>query len=186
MQKFLSLGAELHQDSGDCSCLSRYVCCVLLLLLVLVFSHDCLLFSFFFFCIVATLTAANARISALEAELKAAREAWEGANAAKVSAEKVAKSAETKAKKAEKALANADQKQVQLEQSIDARLDKISIAVGSKCHVVPFGYLLRLVFADICFLSFACFSVVQQRKLENLGNFGSQILKIPCWLRWIC
>jgi hypothetical protein len=45
------------------------------------------------------LTAANARISTLEAELNAAREAWEGANAAKVVAEKVAKSAETKAKK---------------------------------------------------------------------------------------
>jgi hypothetical protein len=82
----------------------------------------------------------------------------EGANAAKVSVEKVAKSAETKAKKAEKALADANQRQIQWEQSIAAHLDKISIAIGSKCRVVFFGFLLRLFFA--------CFSVVQQRKLE--------------------
>jgi hypothetical protein len=62
----------------------------------------------------------------------------------------------------------------------------ISVAVGSKCRVVPFGYLLGLVFADIYLLSFACLSVVRQRKLEYLGNFSSQILKIPCWLWWIC
>jgi hypothetical protein len=43
------------------------------------------------FWIVVTLTATNALISALEAELNASREAWEGANAAKVVAEKVAK-----------------------------------------------------------------------------------------------
>jgi hypothetical protein len=59
------------------------------------------------------LTIANARISALEAEVNAAREAWEGANAAKVAAEKAAKSVEIKAKKAKKTLANADQKRVQ-------------------------------------------------------------------------
>jgi hypothetical protein len=28
--------------------------------------------------------------------------------------------------------------------------------------------------------------MVQQRKLENLGDFGSQILKIPYWLQWMC
>jgi chromosome segregation ATPase len=82
------------------------------------------------------LTAANARISALEAELNAAREAWEGANATKVAAEKIAKSVETKAKKAEKALSNADQKRVQRERAIAERLDKISVLVGSKCRVV--------------------------------------------------
>jgi hypothetical protein len=98
------------------------------------------------------LTSAHAHISALEAELKAAREAWESANAAKVSAEKVAKSAEIKAKKAKKALADADQKRIEREQSIAERLDKISILVGSKCCVIPFGYSLRLVFADICLL----------------------------------
>jgi hypothetical protein len=68
------------------------------------------------------------------------------------SAEKVAKSAETKAKKAENALADADQKRVQREQSIAERLDKISVAIGSKCHLTPFGYSLRLVFADIFLL----------------------------------
>jgi hypothetical protein len=88
------------------------------------------------------LTAANACIAALEADLNASREAWEGANAAKVAAEKAAKSAETKAKKAEKALADADQKRVLREQAIAERLDKISVLVGSKCLVIPFGCLL--------------------------------------------
>jgi hypothetical protein len=105
-----------------------------------------------FCCVIVALTSAHARISALEAKLKAAREAWGSANAAKVSAEKIAKSAETKAKKAEKALADADQKRVQREESIAERLDKISVLVGSKCHVIPFGYSFRLVFADICLL----------------------------------
>jgi hypothetical protein len=54
----------------------------------------------FLFWLVDALTAANARIAALEAELNASREAWEGANAAKVAAEK----ATTKAKKAKKHL----------------------------------------------------------------------------------
>jgi hypothetical protein len=104
----------------------------------------CLSFSFEF---VVTLTVANARISALEAELNAAREAWEVSNAANVSAEKIAKSAETKAKKAKKALADADQRQIQHEQSIAARLYKISVTVGSKCRVVLFfATCFRLVF----------------------------------------
>jgi hypothetical protein len=84
------------------------------------------------------LTAANARIAALEAELNASREAWDIANAAKVAAKKTAKSAETKAKKAEKALADANQKWVQQEQAVAERLDKISVLVGSKCRVVLF------------------------------------------------
>jgi hypothetical protein len=67
----------------------------------------------FLFCIVDALTAANARIASLEAELNAFREAWEGATAAKVAAKKATKLAETKAKKAEKALADANQKRVQ-------------------------------------------------------------------------
>jgi chromosome segregation ATPase len=87
------------------------------------------------------LTAANARISTLKAKLNASREAWEVANAAKVDVEKAAKSAETKAKKAEKALADADQKRVQREQAIAERLDKISVLIGSKCHVVLFCLL---------------------------------------------
>jgi hypothetical protein len=84
------------------------------------------------------LAAANARISALEAEVNAAREAWEGANAATVAAEKVAKSAQTKAKKAEKALSDAVQKRVQRERAIAKRLDKILVLVGSKCCVLSF------------------------------------------------
>jgi hypothetical protein len=147
---------------------------------------DCPLSLSFSCCVIVALTSSYARISALEAELVAAREAWKSVNAAKVSAEKAAKSAKTRTKKAKKALADADQKQVQREQAIAERLDKISVLVGSKCRVIPFGYLFRLVLADICLLSFACFSVVQHRKLESRGNFGSPILKIPCWLRWIC
>jgi hypothetical protein len=84
---------------------------------------------------------ANARISALEAKLNASREAWEGANATRVAAEKVVKSTETKAKKAEKALADADQKRALREQAIAERLDKISVIVGNKCLVIPFGCL---------------------------------------------
>jgi hypothetical protein len=98
----------------------------------------CPSFSFEF---VVALAAANARISALEVKLNDAREAWEVSNAAMVSAEKIAKSAETKAKKAEKALADADQRQIQREQSIAAHLDKISVVVGNKCHVVLFWLL---------------------------------------------
>jgi hypothetical protein len=86
----------------------------------------------------------------LEAEVKAYVEAWESANAAKVSAEKAAKSAETRAKKAEKALADADQKRAKREQSVAERLDKIFVSVESKCRITPFGYLLRLSFANMC------------------------------------
>jgi hypothetical protein len=67
-----------------------------------------LLHFLFLLWLVDALTAANARIAALEAKLTATREAWEGANAAKVTAEKATKSAETKANKAEKALVTAD------------------------------------------------------------------------------
>jgi hypothetical protein len=118
--------------------------------------------------------------------LKASREAWESANAAKVSAEKVAKLAETRAKKAEKALADANQKQAKREQSIAEHLDKISVSVGSKCRITAFGYLLRLSLADMCLLMFVCVYVVDQRKLESPGDFGSPILRIPYWLWWTC
>jgi chromosome segregation ATPase len=108
---------------------------------------------FFLLWLVDALTAANARIAALEAEFNASREAWEGANAAKVAAEKATKSAETKAKKAEKALADADQKRVQREQTIAECLNKISVLVGGKCRVVSF------LSTCSCFylLIFACF-----------------------------
>jgi chromosome segregation ATPase len=112
-----------------------------------VFSRGFLLPFLFLFWLVDALTAANARIVALEAELNASREAWEGANAAKVAAEKATKSAETKAKKAEKALADADQKRVRREQAIADHLDKISVLVGSKCRIVLFCLLAH---ASIC------------------------------------
>jgi hypothetical protein len=133
----------------------------------------------FLFCIVDALTAANARIASLEAELNASIEAWDIATAAKVAAKKTTKSAETKAKKAEKELADADQRRVRREQTIAKRLDKISVLVGGKCRVVPF------LSTRSCFylLIFACFllslsSVLQWRKLEYLSSLYSRILKI--------
>jgi hypothetical protein len=125
------------------------------------------------------LTAANARISALEAELNAAREAWEGANAAKVAAEKVAKSAETKARKAEKALSDAEQKRVQREQAIAKRLDKISVLVGSKCHVVLFWLLAQTCIADILFPFFGLFLCGAAEKIGVSWKLRQQ-LKILC------
>jgi hypothetical protein len=82
------------------------------------------------------LTAVNAHIASLEAELNASRKAWDTATAAKVAAEKFAKSAEPKAKKAEKALADADQGRVQREQAITKRLNQISTLVGGKYRAV--------------------------------------------------
>jgi hypothetical protein len=72
---------------------------VLWLLLVHVSSRGFLLPFIFLFCTADALTAANARIACLEAELNASRDAWDIVTAAKVAAEKNAKSAETKAKK---------------------------------------------------------------------------------------
>jgi hypothetical protein len=141
MQKFLSLSAECVkiQETADAS--QGFFCCACDFYFY--FYLTCLHPYFYrllmsFPLLVAALVTARARISALEAKVKASIEASESANAAKVSAEKVAKSAETRAKKAEKALADADQKQAKREQSIAERLDKISISVGSKCHIIPF------------------------------------------------
>jgi chromosome segregation ATPase len=89
-----------------------------------------------FYSIVAALTSAHARISALEAELRASQQAWEGATAAKVSAEKAVKAAEVKAKKAEMALSDAEQKRLQREWSITERLDSILVAGGGEYCVV--------------------------------------------------
>jgi hypothetical protein len=44
-----------------------------------------------------------------------------------------------------------------LEQSIAERLDKISVLVGSKCHITPLEYLLVLSFVDVCLLTCLCF-----------------------------
>jgi chromosome segregation ATPase len=90
------------------------------------------------FCTADALTAANARIASLEAELDAYRKAWDVATAAKVAAEKTAKSAETKAKKAEKALATADQKRAQRDLAVAECLDKISALLGGKHRVIYF------------------------------------------------
>jgi hypothetical protein len=133
----------------------------------------------FLFCIVDALTAANACIASLEVELNASREAWDIATAAKVAAEKTAKLAETKANKAKKALADADQRHVQREQMIAKRLDRISVLVGGKCHVVPFlctcSCFYLLIFA-LFLLSLS--SVLKRRKLEYLWSLYSRILKI--------
>jgi hypothetical protein len=56
-------------------------------------------------------------------------------------------SQQKKAKKAKNALEESQQKQAEREQSIAGRLDKISILVGSKCHITP---LELLTYAFIC------------------------------------
>jgi exonuclease VII small subunit len=92
---------------------------------------------------VDALTAANALIASLEAELDASRKAWDVAIAAKVAAEKTAKSAETKVKKAEKALVTADQKRAQRDRLVPECLDKISALFGGKHRVVAFCFFYR-------------------------------------------
>jgi ABC-type protease/lipase transport system fused ATPase/permease subunit len=184
MYRFLSLGTECVkiQETADASqgffvvpllffCLIYFHLLVLMLLMIADISS---------FVIVALATA-NARISALEVELKASAEALENANAAKVSAERAAKSAETRAKKAEKAPADANQKQFKREQSVVKRLDEISTSVGSKCFLFIVRHLLDFHFADMCFTCLICASVMQQRNLESLGDFRKQIQRTPCW-----
>jgi hypothetical protein len=134
-----------------------------------VFSRGFLLLLLFLFWLVDTLTAANACIAALEAELNASREASEGANAARVAAEKATKSAETKAKKAEKALADADQKWVRREQTIAERLNKISVLVGGKCCIVPFLSTCSCFYLLI-FLAFSCLFLLW-RSREDWSTF---------------
>jgi chromosome segregation ATPase len=90
------------------------------------------------FCAIDALSAANARISSLEAKLEASRKAWDVVTAAKTAAEKSTKSAVDKAKKAEKALANADLERVQREQAITKRLNQILALAGGKYHAFPF------------------------------------------------
>jgi hypothetical protein len=117
---------------------------VLYLLLVYVSSRGSLLPFLFLFWIVDTLTAANARIAALEAKLTASREAWEGANAAKVAAEKATKSAGTKAKKAKKALVDADQKRVRREQAIAELKEHVLPYVVLVINDNPYGLMFAL------------------------------------------
>jgi septal ring factor EnvC (AmiA/AmiB activator) len=106
-------------------------------------------------CAADALSAANARISSLEAELEASRKAWDVAAASKTAAEKSTKSALAKAKKAEKALADADQERVQREQAITKRLNQISALAGGKYHAFPFLVDLPiLILTDVCLLIF--------------------------------
>jgi hypothetical protein len=89
-------------------------------------------------CAADTLSAANARISSLEAELEASRKAWDVAAAAKTAAERSTKLAVAKAKKVEKALADADRDRVLREQAITKRLNQISALARGKYHAFPF------------------------------------------------
>jgi hypothetical protein len=131
------------------------------------------------FRIADALTATNARIASLEAELNASRKAWDTATAAKVAAEKAAKSTATKAKKAEKALTDADQGRVKREQAITKRLNQISALAGGKYHAILFlsicSFSYLLVFAHYRLsLSF----VFPQRTLEYLWCLYSRMMKI--------
>jgi hypothetical protein len=86
------------------------------------------------------LSAANARISSLEAKLKASRKAFDAAATVKTTAEKSTKSALAKANKAEKALADANQGHIQREQAITERLNKILALAGGKYHAFSLLY----------------------------------------------
>jgi hypothetical protein len=101
------------------------------------------------------LSAANARISSLEAELEASKKAWDVAAAAKTTAEKSTKSALARAKKAEKALADANQGRIQREQVVTERLIKILALAGGKYHAFPFfvGFPI-LILIVVCSLIF--------------------------------
>jgi hypothetical protein len=114
------------------------------------------LFDFLFpSCAADALSAANARISSLEAELEASRKAFDAAAAAETTTEKSTKSALARAKKAEKALADANQGRIQREQAVTERLNKISALVGGKYHAFPFFVGLPiLILTDVCFLIF--------------------------------
>jgi septal ring factor EnvC (AmiA/AmiB activator) len=98
------------------------------------------LYSSFFspLCAADALSAANARISSLEAELKASRKAFDDAAAAKTTTEKSTKSAVARAKKAEKALGEANKERVQQEQAVTEWLNKMSALAGGKYHAFPF------------------------------------------------
>jgi hypothetical protein len=125
------------------------------------------------------LTAANARIASLEAELNASRKAWDTATATKVAAEKSAKLAAAKAKRAEKALADANQGRVQREQAITKCLNQISTLAGGKYRDVLFlsicSFFYLPMFAHyLLSLSF----VFMQRTLEYLWHLYSRMMKI--------
>jgi hypothetical protein len=116
---------------------------------------------------VDALSAANARISSLEAELEASRKAWDVAAAANTTAEKSTKSAVVKAKKVENALADADRERAQREQAIINPLNQISALAGGKYHAFLFlAYLLILLLTGVCSRIFCLCLFVS---LENTG-----------------
>jgi hypothetical protein len=118
------------------------------------------LYSTFFspLCAVDALSAANAHISSLEAELKASRKAFDAAAAANTAAEKSTKSALARAKKVEKALADANKERIQWEQAVTEWLNKMSALAGGKYHGFPFFVELpTLMLADVCFFLCLCF-----------------------------
>jgi hypothetical protein len=109
-------------------------------------------------CDVDALSAANARISSLEAELKAFRKAFDVVTAAKTAAEKSTKSALARAKKAEKALADANKERIQWEQAVIERLNKMSALARGKYHAFPFFVEFpTLMLAHVCFFLCLCF-----------------------------
>jgi hypothetical protein len=126
------------------------------------------LFDFLFpSCAADALSAANARISSLEAELEASRKAFDAAAAAKTTAGKSTKSALARAMKAEKALADANQGHIQREQAVIERLNKFLALAGGKYHAFPFFVGLPiLILTDVCFLIFCLCPVCS---LEHTG-----------------
>jgi hypothetical protein len=153
MRKFVSLGTECVEylkatraSQGNLlSCVSPVPSAFLCFLIPLFFPS----------CAADALSAANAHISSLEAELEASRKAFDAAAAAKTTAEKSTKSALARAKKAEKALSNANQGRIQRGQAVTERLNKILALARGKYHVFPFFVGLPILkLTDVCFLIF--------------------------------
>jgi septal ring factor EnvC (AmiA/AmiB activator) len=174
MKKFVSLGTECVEllkaaraSQGKFFCYVVSSTCLICLSLVL--------YSAFFplFRVADALSAANARISSLEAELEASRKVWDVVTAAKATAENSTKSATAKAKKAEKALADADRARAQREQAITNRLNQILALAGGKCRAFLFSAdLLILLLIGVCSLIF-CFCL-----FVSIKNAG--ILMVRC------
>jgi hypothetical protein len=111
MKKFVTLGTECVEHlkatrASQGKLLSFAFPCLA--------SFSLLLYLTFFSLLCATdaLSAANARISSLEAELKASKKAFDAVATAKTAAEKSTKSALARAKKVEKALSDANKERI--------------------------------------------------------------------------
>jgi hypothetical protein len=133
MKKFITLGTECAEylkaarvSEGD---LFFYT-----MLVSITFLCFFILLTFPFFPTADALAMANARIASLEAELAASRKAFDAATAAKASAEKSSKSALAKAKKLEKSLADLNKEQIQRDQAVAERLNKMSALAKGKHH----------------------------------------------------